>query len=164
MARKLQGSGRHDNPDRYGALYASREPVSAVAESIQQFRGQELTDHDLHRVGGRTLALAALDDAGIGAVVDLCDAHELARRDLRPTAVATHDRSVTQRIARTIFDEGHPGFAWWSTLEASWTNVTLFAERVRNGLQVAENQELTTDHPIVREAAAAIGVVLPRRR
>ena len=34
VARALQGPGRHDNPDRYGALYVSRVPDAAVAERL----------------------------------------------------------------------------------------------------------------------------------
>jgi glycosyltransferase involved in cell wall biosynthesis len=116
----------------------SRTPVGAIAERIQAFRGQELTATDFVRVDGTHDALAALDDDRLEGLVDLDDPSELLRRRLRPSGVATRDRAVTQRIALTLFDEGHSGFSWWSTLEASWTNVTLFAERATSRLKVAE--------------------------
>src|SRR5438093_5671768 len=99
VARAMQGGGRHDNPHRYGALYASREPESAVAERIQPFLGQVLTEEDLRRADGRRFALAALDDSNLTGVVDLDDPAELARRRIRPSWVATHERAVTQPIA-----------------------------------------------------------------
>src|SRR5262249_20418487 len=34
VARTLQGPGRHDNPSQFAAWYCSRDPASAVAESI----------------------------------------------------------------------------------------------------------------------------------
>ena len=34
VPRDRQGGGRHDNPERYTALYLAREPVTAIAEAI----------------------------------------------------------------------------------------------------------------------------------
>lgn len=161
VARERQGTGRHDNPDRYGALYASGTPESAVAERIQGFRGQTLTDADLHRPDGLAYALASIDDAGLGAVVDLDDPAELVARSLRPSAVATRRRLVTQEIARALFDEGVDGFRWWSALEASWPNATLFAERSARRLKLEGRAEvLSTAHPALRTAADALGIRL----
>lgn len=159
VPRGLQGSSRHDNPRFYGALYASRWAESAVAERIQQFRGRELTETHLRRADGRPYALASIDDSGLEGVVDLDDPHELVRRALRPSAVATRNRAVTQPVALSMFEEGSSGFAWWSTLEASWTNVTLFAERAVPGLGLGSASEpLSLDHPVVRAAAQLVGV------
>ena len=58
--RMLQGNGRHDNPDLYGCLYVSVEPVSAVAEQIQRLAGTSLEAPDLVR-RGLPLALATVD-------------------------------------------------------------------------------------------------------
>ena len=49
VPRERQGANRHDNPDRYTALYLAREAESAVAEAIQAFRGRTLADADLER-------------------------------------------------------------------------------------------------------------------
>jgi hypothetical protein len=159
VARAMQGGGRHDNPQRYGALYASRTAESAVAERIQPFLGQVLTDADLVRADGRRYALAALDDSTLTNVIDLDDPAELVGRSLRPSSVATHDRALTQPIALRLYDEGTPGFGWWSTLEASWSNVTLFAERVAGALTVdGAPQPLSTRHTALRAAAEALGI------
>lgn len=159
VPRGLQGSSRHDNPGSYGALYASRWAESAVAERIQPFRGRELTAAHLRRADGRPYALASIDDARLDGVIDLDDPRELARRRLRPSGVATRNRTVTQPVALAIFEEGPLGFAWWSTLEAEWINVTLFAERAIPQLHVAGSPEvLSLDHPVVLAAAQAVGV------
>lgn len=163
VAREAQGSGRHDNPERYGALYASRTAESAVAERIQGFRGQVLTNAALRRPDGTSYALARIDDSELGRVVDLDDPRELGRRKLRPSLVATRRRSVTQAIALRIFQEREnvAGLSWWSSLEASWTNVTLFAERTGGKLHLGEKPEiLSVDHPVLCTAAEILGVVV----
>lgn len=159
VPRNRQGDGRHDNPPHYGALYASRSEQSAVAEHIQEFRGRGLTDRDLQRADGKRYALVALDDSSLGDIVDLDDPVELGRRNLKPSAIATRRRTITQPLALRLFEEGVMGFEWWSTLEASWPNVTLFAERAVTGLSVdGEPEPLHLDHPVLRAAAESIGV------
>ena len=161
VPRERQGVGRHDSPDRYGALYVSRSPMSAVAERIQAFRGQAIGDMDLRLRDGAVLALAAFDDGALDVLVDLDDPAELVARGLRPSRVATRDREATRAVARGLFDEGHAGFAWWSTLEASWTDVTLFAERAAGTLAlVGEFDVLSVRHPVLRASAEALGVRL----
>lgn len=159
--RAQQGSGRHDNPDLYGALYLARVEVSAVAEWLAGFRGQRLGPDDFLRTDGRRWALVGLDEGALRGLVDLDDPGELVSRRLRPSRVATRTRSSTREVAGDLFAEGVPGFGWWSTLEASWPNVTLFAERVVNVIHVADGpREIAIEDPVVRVAAAAIGVVL----
>ena len=155
-----QGGGRHDNPGVYGALYLSRDPVSAVAELLRDYAGRPFGDGDLVVEGGRRY-LARIDDEGVQGLVDLDNPRVLTQRRLRPSGVATRRRTVTQRTALALFGEGVAGFEWWSTIEASWINVTLFAERCADRLRVAGDPEpLTLDHPAVRDAAGAVGVLL----
>ena len=163
VARALQGTSRHDNPDRYGALYLTRLAESAVAERIQDYRGRRLTEAHLRRADGRLYALAAIDESLLGIVPDLDDPAELLARSLRPSQVATRNRAVTQRIALSIFEDGAEGLGWWSTLEASWPNVTLFAERASPKLSLAAEPEiLSVGHPVVRAAADRLGIALVR--
>lgn len=159
VARTRQGAGRHDAPARYGAWYCSRVEMAAVAECIQAFRGQTLTDEDLARPGGPRKALAALDVDDRLRVVDLDDAIALVKRRLRPSHVATPRRDVTQRIAVSVFEEGAAGLGWWSVLDADWAHVTLFHERaVRRVRLAAPPEPLSIDLPVLRDAAAHIGV------
>ena len=64
-------------------------------------------------------------------------------------------------MALAIHAEGVPGFAWWSALEASWRNVTLFAELAVPLLASAgDPQPLTVESPEVRAAAELLGIEL----
>ena len=163
VARTIQGLGRHDNPSQFGAWYCSRDQVSAIAESLQRFRGQSVEDDDFVRPNGRMKALVGFDLDDDISLVDLDDPAELSARDLRPSHVATLTRATTQRIAASLFRDGATGFAWWSTLEAAWTNVTLFYERALPHVRVATApRTLSTRDPQVREAAARLEVELGR--
>ena len=159
IPRELQGAGRHDNPDLYGAMYVSERPLAAIAEQIAHLRGQRLDDADLER-GGTRLALVPLDSPLEGRLWDLDDPQVLVERHLRPSQVATRIRELTRRQAADLF-RARPrrdGFRWWSALEASWIHVTLF-DRAAAGLLVSAAPEpLHSAHPVVREAAEALGI------
>jgi hypothetical protein len=160
VPRVLQGEGRHDNPARYAAFYLSRRPESVIAEILRFLRLHEVLEADL-RSEGRPYGLAAIDDDGIHDLLDLDDPRNLVDRALRPSRVATRNRRVTRRLALGVFEEGVAGFEWWSAIEASWINVTLFADRAVDRLRlVSEPEVLTLDHPAVVAAAEAIGVRL----
>jgi hypothetical protein len=154
--RVFQGEGRHDNPDLYGCLYLADRAVSAVVEQLARFRGQRLSAPLLRR-RGLPLALAEIelqpsDGAGL---IDLDDPRVLRRERLRPSAVATRDRGITQAQARALHKR-HPaaaGLRWWSTYESLWAHVTIF-ERAASGLRVGEVRALTIDAPAVIEAAS----------
>jgi hypothetical protein len=154
----LQGNGRHDNPDLYGCLYVSVEPVSAVAEQLQRLAGTSLEPLDLLR-RGLPLALATIDFDEGGELVDLDDPSVLVGEGLRPSRVATHDRSITQAGAAQIFSS-HPtasGLRWWSTIEALWPNATLF-DRAEEHLAVEDVHPLELGDGIVVEAAEYLGL------
>lgn len=156
--RSLQGAGRHDNPARYGCLYLGTESASAVAESLARFRGSALSDAMLVR-GGLRLALVRLDLPDDAELIDLDDPRVLQRELLRPSRVATRDRAITQAYAEGLFDgrTDAAGLRWWSTLEASWINVTLF-DRAAPALKAGAAEPLSTDHPAVAEAAEMLGL------
>jgi RES domain len=156
--RMLQGNGRHDNPELYGCLYVSVEPVSSVAEQLQRLAGTSLEAPDLIR-RGLPLALAAIDFDESSELVDLDDPAVLVGEGLRPSRIATNDRSVTQAGAGEIHAR-HPGAAglrWWSTIEALWPNVTLF-DRAEELLAVGDVHPLELGDGIVIEAADYLGL------
>jgi hypothetical protein len=134
VPRLDQGRGRHDNPDAYGALYLSRVPASPVAEVLRDYLARRIPPSPLLREGSPiALVTVAEDDLDL---IDLDD-------------------------PRRLYDEGASGLEWWSTIEASWINVTLFADRAVGRLSVVDAPEsLTIDHPVVEAAAEAVGVVL----
>jgi hypothetical protein len=158
--REQQGYGRHDNPDLYGCLYAAEDAVSAVAEPLAAFRGTgALTASMLVRLG-RPLALAELELAEEAIADDLDDPKVLTSAGLRPSRVATRTRTVTQQIAADLFraDDDAVGLRWWSTIESSWINWTLF-DRATEALTVTEVAELRIDDAVVRDAAALLGLL-----
>jgi hypothetical protein len=131
-----------------------------VSEAIQFFRGHSITSADLSRAG-RVSALATLELAEGLSLVDLDDPQSLVERRLRPSRVATGEREVSQQVARGVYAEGAAGLSWWSTIEASWTNLTLFDERCRPALSVAERPvPLTTRSPDLLAAAERLGIVV----
>jgi len=156
--RMLQGNGRHDNPDLYGCLYVSVEPVSAVAEQIQRLAGTSLEAPDLLR-RGLPLALAAIDFDESGDLLDLDDPTVLVGEGMRPSQIATNDRAVTQAGAVEIFTRHAEaaGIRWWSTIEALWPNVTLF-DRAGELLAVEDVQMLELGDDVVVEAADYLGI------
>jgi hypothetical protein len=160
VAREFQGQGRHDNPELYGALYLSEQPVSAVAEQLARFRGIDRLEERHLRRRALPLALATLELDESAVIVDLDNPRELDTHELRPSIVATRNRVRTQPQAATLY--GHPsapvGIRWWSTLEAGWLNVTLFAERVQRSLRFVQVEPLTLELGATREAAEFIGL------
>ena len=125
---------------------------------MARFRGiRALEERHLRRFG-RPLALAsfALDEA---ALVDLDDPKVLQRRRLRPSEVATGHGGVTQRQAAALYasPEAPAGLRWWSSLEASWLNVTLF-DRVLDQLRLGQVRELRLVDPEVRDATDFLGL------
>jgi hypothetical protein len=157
--RGFQGAGRHDNPELYGCLYASTEPLSVVVEALAPFRGVgELRASMLTRAG-LPLALAQLDlDDGV-ELLDLDDPAVLVRERLRPSLVATRDRGVTQSQAAALFGrhERAGALSWWSTLEAGWQNLTLF-DRVAELVSAIDCRPLALGDSTVAGAADVLGL------
>jgi hypothetical protein len=154
----LQGEGRHDAPSLYGCLYASFEPVSALVEQLAGLRGTSIEPPDLFR-HGKPLALGALElDDGAG-LLDLDDPEVLLREELRPSLVATNERSTTQGQAVELFERHAEavGLRWWSTFESLWPNVTLF-DRAEGELGVVDVQPLDAGDDVVQEAADFLGL------
>ncbi len=155
--RVFQGDGRHDNPDVYGCLYLSDREASGVVEQLARFRGQRLIDALLVRRGHR-LAVAAIDVPNDVELVDLDDPATLRRRRLRPSHVATRDRSITQPQALAAYRETDAaGIRWWSIHESLWANYTVFDRAVAR-LRVQDVRPLTVDDPAVAEATDFLGL------
>jgi hypothetical protein len=157
--REHQGAARHDNPEAYGCLYVSQTPVSAVAEALAPFRGRGALTAAMLERAGRALSLVALDLREPHGLLDLDEPDTLAAEGLRPSGVATRVRTTTQRDALRLF-HGHrraTGLRWWSTIEASWINLTIF-DRARRRLRVRSVELLGAEHEAVRGAAAELGL------
>ena len=157
--REYQGAARHDNPDAYGCLYVAQTPVSAVAEALSPFRGRGALTAAMLERAGRPLSLVALDLREPHGLLDLDEPATLAAEGLRPSGVATRVRATTQRDALRLFHSHRraTGLRWWSTIEASWINLTIF-DRARRRLRVRSIELLGAQHEAVRGAAAELGL------
>lgn len=156
--RPFQGEGRHDNPDLFGCLYLADRPSSSVVEQLARFRTQRLTSALLMR-RRLPLAVAALELDADAVLLDLDQPRVLAAERLRPSLVATRNRTITQPQARTVFEKhrGAAGLRWWSTFEATWAHVTLF-DRAAARLRLNDVRVLTLANPAVVEAAQFFGM------
>lgn len=159
IPREYQGSGRHDAPDRYGCLYLAKTAVSAVAEMLAPFRGTGDLHPDLLVRSGRQLAVAELELTDDATLIDLDEPAVLIKESLRPSVVATNQRSVTQAYAVAQFErhKAAAGLRWWSTLEASWIQITLF-DRAIGELRTRGVQPLSVDDTTVIAAATYLGL------
>lgn len=133
--------------------------MSSICEQLARFRGRVLRREMLVR-RGYPLAIVRYRIPHDVRLIDLDDPQTLKREVLRPSQVATRDRPVTQQTAARLYTD-HPnaaGLRWWSTLEASWINVTLFAERVMGVVNANQPRPLTTEEPDVQAAARLLGL------
>jgi hypothetical protein len=155
--RVFQGDGRHDNPDAYGCLYLTDRASSGVVEQLARFRGQRLIEPMLVR-RELPLALAAIELPDDAALIDLDDPVVLRRRRLRPSLVATRERSLTQPQALAAHrDTEAAGLRWWSIFESLWANFTLF-DRAGPRLTLQDVRTLTLEDGAVVEAADYLGL------
>jgi hypothetical protein len=155
--RVFQGDGRHDNPDVYGCLYLTDREASGVIEQLARFRSQRLIEQMLVR-RGFPLAVAAIELSDTAELIDLDDPVVLRRRRLRPSLVATRDRSITQPQALAVYrDTSAAGLRWWSIFESLWANCTLF-DRAARRLKLQDVRRLAADDPAVVEAADYLGL------
>jgi hypothetical protein len=155
--RVFQGDGRHDNPDVYGCLYLTDREASGAVEQLARFRGQRLIAEMLVR-RGLPLALAAIELPDDAELIDLDDPVVLRRMRLRPSVVATRNRSITQPQALGAYRETNSaGLRWWSIFESLWTNYTLF-DRARPRLALQDVRALALDDAAVVKAADYLGL------
>ncbi len=103
------------------------------------------------------LALARLELDDAAELVDLDEPRILAAHALRPSAVATRRRHVTQPQALALHRQGADGIRWWSTFESLWVNVTLF-DHAAQRLRLGSLDRVSLDDPAVREAADFLGI------
>ena len=114
------------------------------------FRNQTLDDGD----NGMARAMAHYHLASGVKLVDLNDPNVLRELHLKPSEVATMERSMTQALSRRLHEKNSAGFTWWSSLEASWVNVTLFQSRVRDRMKLTDKiRPLSIRMKEVQEAA-----------
>ncbi|MGH2750399.1 MAG: RES domain-containing protein [Actinomycetota bacterium] len=155
-----QGHGRADNPRHYAALYVSESAAGAVGEVFGDLIRWSSAMFEVPSFGARR-ALATFDVDPAPRVLDLDDARVLLDLGLRPTAVVSRDRELTQEAALTVWLRGEwEGLRWWSWWRPTWRNQTLWAPAAgarswwwHERFAVTSIEPLTIDHPAVQVAA-----------
>lgn len=156
-----QGSGRFDLSDG-AVLYLGEMAEHPVGEMLQGFRGRPFRDGSLRRFG-QPLALVEVrlpSDVASG-IIDLDDPAQLQRLHLRPSDVASDDRSRTREIAARLLDDGATGLRWWSKLSGDWHGVVLFLTRAPvSRLSFGAPELLARTHPAVIGACRQLAIAL----
>ena len=132
--------------------YLAEQPVHAVCESLQAFRGRDFSDAMLRRFG-RPLAIVGIelpDDIREG-IVDFDDPAQLTRFGVAPSVLASEDRERTQAVAAMTYASGATGLRWWSALSGDWHSVVLFLDRAP-----VERMEIDRPEVLTREHAAVV--------
>jgi hypothetical protein len=159
IAREYQGGGRHDLANE-GIFYCSLETVSAVAERIKPFRNMKINNDDLIMKDGSKLALASYELKGAN-LVDFRDARELIKMKIAPADIGTQDREVSQKLSAAVHQSEADGFIWWSTINAKWSNLSLFDSKTKNKLSLTGKIiELNIANDLVIEAAKILNIGL----
>lgn len=156
-----QGSGRFDLADS-PVLYLGESAEHPVGEMLQGFRGRPFRDGVLRRFG-HPLALVRINvpDELAAGLVDLDDPARLLALSLRPSDIASDDRSRTREIASRLYDGGATGLRWWSKLSGDWHGVVLFLARAPlHRLIVSTPEVLTRDHPAVVAACRQLAIAM----
>ena len=129
---------------------------------LQGFRGRSIGAAHLRR-HGYPLALAPVTVSPdlAARIPDCTDPATLLRLGVRPDALASHDRRVTQAIARHLHAGGEVGLQWWSALTGAWHSVVLFGDRYQRGdLAFGSPEPLSTEHQAVVTATRMLGIDL----
>lgn len=158
------GRGRFDLPPSLsGVIYLAESPAHAVAELIHPWRGRAIDARHLTRAGHRLAVVEVTGGPAGRALADLCDPATLQRLEVAPDGVASRVRSLTQPIARRVWDSGAAGLRWWSRFWGDWHTTVVFVRRAEDResrLVFGDPEPLLTDSPAVEEAAEALGISL----
>lgn len=164
-------TGGRFNFEGTAILYLAQSPAHAVAEVLQGFRGKTLKSE--HLVHGNpeqprtyhplSVVKATLPHEIVTRLPDFTEPMALLQFGLRPDQLASHERFVTQAIAREVHADpaSYAGFRWWSALTGEWHVTVLFLDRVDvASIDYATPEPLHIADPAVREAARFLDISL----
>jgi hypothetical protein len=157
--------GRFDLADRPPVRYLAESPEHAIGEVLSPFRGTTFRPTYL-RQSGHALALVevVLSASLVQRIPDCTDPGTLATLGIRPDALAHHDRTLTQAIARRLhalgLDTSSPaGLRWWSGLTGAWHTNVIFSDRVKRGdIRFGTPRTLRTDDAELVRALSILGI------
>ena len=159
-----QRNGRIDHPD-YFVWYLARTAAGAIGETFGNVGQWQDSMFAFPAIPGSRRALGMYwlpDDIRL---LDLDDGAALGERSLRPTHIVIRNLPVTQRWGHQIWDERDPhdptahrweAVEWWSFHRPLWKVIASWQRP-----EFREVEELTLDHPAIRDAASSLSRVLP---
>lgn len=159
-----QLGGRWDNPVHYDAWYFAKSPECAIGETFAGVKEWSNDMFDFPWVPGSRRSLGVFDLPDSTPLLDLDDATALARRGVRPSKVVSPNRSSTQVLALSMFEERHAhgarlwsGLQWWSQLRPQWDVLVVWVE-IGQPIphDVVKVEDLDLGHPAVGAAAKAL--------
>lgn len=162
-----QGKGRWDNPEHYTVWYVAESATGAIAEVFADLDvwSESMFDAPFLPGARRTLGIYHVPDDL--AVFDLDDPQNLVDLALRPTQVVQRNRSASQAVALRVFNQVTSdgvrvwaGMRWWSVHRPQWKLLALWDRETTP--RVADVEELTLDHPAIRDAAETLAKPVSR--
>lgn len=156
---------RFDLGDRPPVRYLAESPEYAIDEVLSPFRGTTFRPSYL-RQSGHALALVEvrLSPSLVQRIPDCTEPDTLVTLGIRPDALAHHDRTLTQAIARRLHtlgaDSGTPaGLRWWSGLTGAWHANVVFTDRERRrDVTFGTPRHLKSDDADVVRALSILGI------
>jgi hypothetical protein len=162
-----QGTGRIDNPDHYGVLYASDSAAGSIAETFNRNPyGMHWTPRMLRpRLPGAVTALAEITPRVPDSFLcDLDKPQQLVTQTLRPSNVITRERTATQAWALGIFEQQRfAGVRWWSYHESHWGSIGLWDIQLLLD-SIVTMRPLSLDDDSLQEAAKTLSISIDIRR
>jgi hypothetical protein len=148
-----QGHGRWDNPRHYLARYMAGEPSAAAGEAFAHLSQWDEAMFPFPHIPGARRALGTYELPDDLPYVDLDDASTLVRYGMRPSQVVQRNRPYTQGKALAIYQQKHwKGLRCWSFHRPEWRVWCLWDVDPA----CVDVDDLTTSHPVVRDAATAL--------
>lgn len=118
---------------------------------------------DLPLGASPTLYVAESPEHAIGEMIQPWRGRAIGQPHL--DRVASRHRSVTQPIARAVWDAGYAGLRWWSSFWGDWHTVVLFPARLTRPVRLdfgkptrRKPTRLTLETPALLDAARLLGI------
>lgn len=162
-----QGTGRIDNPEHYGVLYASDSAAGAIAEAFTRnpYRMHWTPRMLRPRLPDAVTAIAEITPRASDILLcDLDEPQQLAAQALKPSNVITRERTATQTWALHIFEQRRfAGIRWWSCHESRWGAVGWWnVQSLRKSTVTI--QPLSLGDESLQEAARTLSISIDARR
>jgi len=160
----FQGSGRWDNPKFYRAWYLSFTAIGAVGETFGNLARWSPPMIEVPFLPGSRRALAVFQIPDDTPLLNLDDAAELLKRNIRPSQIVIRDLEFTQPLALSTFNEidatglhRYAGLTWWSYHRPQWRNITLWeTDAFPTPLRLKRVEPLDFDDAYITEAAVVL--------